>query len=76
MWRRCSLWKQSQAWSFRNKSNAKMFNFDVPFTANLKNVFKKAVSFIKNELRTELFDKLIANLVQITEHVEVHLNLE
>lgn len=53
-----------------------MFNFDVPFTANLKNVFKKAVSFIKNELRTELFDKLIANLVQITEHVEVHLNLE
>lgn len=33
--------------SLRNKSNAGMFNFDAPFTPNLKHVFKKAVSFIK-----------------------------
>lgn len=44
---RCSRWKINQAWSLRNKSNAGMFNFDAPFTPNLKHVFKKAVSFIK-----------------------------
>lgn len=40
-------WKQSQAWSLRNKSSAGMFNSDAPFTPDLKLVFKKTVSFIK-----------------------------